>query len=132
MTDSRPSVRIDKWLWAARFFKTRSLAKAAVEGGKVHYNRARCKPSRVVEIGASIRMQLGWDEKTVIVRDIHDKRQSASLAQSLYEETGESIAKREKNAEQRKTMNLAAAAPNHRPNKKQRRDLIRLKSHTND
>ena len=134
MTDSTdsPNVRLDKWLWAARFFKTRSLAKTAIEGGKVHYNRARCKPSRVVEIGASVRMQLGWDEKTVIIRDILDKRQSASIAQTLYEETEESIARREQHAQQRKTMNAAAASPNHRPNKKQRRDLIRLKSQPNE
>lgn len=132
MTDTNPGVRLDKWLWAARFFKTRSLAKTAIEGGKVHYNRSRCKPSRVVEVGATVRMQLGWDEKTVIIRDIHDKRQSAPQAQALYEETEESIAKREQNAQQRKNMNLAAASPHHRPNKKQRRDLIRLKSHTND
>lgn len=132
MTDSTSTVRLDKWLWAARFFKTRSLAKAAIEGGKVHYNRARCKPSRMVEIGASIRMQLGWDEKTVIIREILDKRQGAAIAQTLYEETQDSIARREQNAQQRKTMNAAAASPNHRPNKKERRDLIRLKSHTND
>lgn len=132
MTDSTPNVRLDKWLWAARFFKTRSLAKTAIEGGKVHYNRARCKPSRLVETGASVRIQLGWDEKTVIIRDILDKRQSASIAQTLYEETEASITKREEHARQRKTMNAAAASPDHRPNKKQRRDLIRLKSHTND
>ena len=132
MTDSDNSVRLDKWLWAARFFKTRALAKAAVEGGKVHYNKARAKPSRTVENGALIRMQLGWDEKTVVVREVYDKRRGAPEAQQMYEETAESIARREAHAQQRKTMNLSAQAPDHRPNKKERRDLMRLKSNANE
>lgn len=131
-TESTDNVRIDKWLWAARFFKTRALAKAAVEGGKVHYNRARCKPSRVVELGATVRMQLGWDEKTVEILEIHDKRRGAPDAQKMYVETAESIEKREQHAQQRKSMNLSATAPDHRPNKKQRRDLMRAKQNFND
>jgi ribosome-associated heat shock protein Hsp15 len=122
------NVRLDKWLWAARFFKTRALAKTAVEGGKIHYNRARAKPSRTVEMGASIRMQLGWDEKTVIIKEIHDKRRGAPEAQLMYEETEESIAKREEHARQRKSMNLTAQKPDHRPNKKERRDIMRFKT----
>ena len=129
MTDSDMIVRLDKWLWAARFFKTRALAKAAVEGGKVHYNKARTKPSRVVENGALIRLQSGWDEKTVIVRQLYDKRRGAPEAQQMYEETAESIARREQHAQQRKAMNLLAQAPDHRPNKKERRDLLRFKTH---
>lgn len=132
MNDSSSNVRLDKWLWAARFFKTRALAKTAVEGGKVHYNKARAKPSRIVELGASVRMQLGWDEKTVIIRDITDKRRGAPEAQALYEETAESIERRELHAQQRKTMNLSAASPDHRPNKKERRDIMRLKTKAND
>ncbi len=131
-TDTDISVRLDKWLWAARFFKTRALAKTAIEGGKVHYNKARAKPSRVVENGALIRMQLGWDEKTVVVKEIHDKRRGAPDAQKMYEETTESIAKREEHAKQRKSMNAAAQAPDHRPNKKERRDLMRFKSNINE
>jgi ribosome-associated heat shock protein Hsp15 len=122
------NVRLDKWLWAARFFKTRALAKNAVEGGKIHYNKARTKPSRTVEMGASIRMQLGWDEKTVIIKEIYDKRRGAPEAQLMYEETAESIAKREQHAQQRKSMNLTAQAPDHRPNKKERRDIMRFKT----
>ncbi|WP_196161059.1 ribosome-associated heat shock protein Hsp15 [Reinekea sp. G2M2-21] len=127
-----PQVRLDKWLWAARFFKTRALAKTAVEGGKVHYNKARAKPSRTVEMGASIRLQLGWDEKTIIIREIHDKRRGAPEAQLMYEETPESIEKRLQRAEQRKGMNLSAQSPDHRPNKKERRDIMRLKSKLTD
>lgn len=129
MSDSNSeNVRLDKWLWAARFFKTRALAKTAVEGGKVHYNKARAKPSRVVEVGASIRMQLGWDEKTVIIEQVHDKRRGAPEAQAMYRETEESISKREQHAQQRKAMNLSAQKPDHRPNKKERRDLMRFKN----
>lgn len=132
MTDDISAVRLDKWLWAARFFKTRALAKSAIEGGKVHYNKARAKPSRVVEAGANVRMQLGWDEKTVIIREITDKRRGAPEAQRLYEETQESIERRETHAQQRKTMNLAATSPDHRPNKKERRDIMRLKTKINE
>lgn len=125
-------VRLDKWLWAARFFKTRALAKSAVEGGKVHYNRARAKPSRTVELGATIRMQLGWDEKTVVIKEIYDKRRGAPEAQAMYEETEESVNKRAQNAEMRKTMRMSEMAPEHRPDKKSRRQLIRFKTQTSD
>lgn len=128
MNDSTESVRLDKWLWAARFFKTRALAKSAVEGGKVHYNRAKAKPSRTVEVGAELRMQLGWDEKTVIVEAVHDKRRGAPEAQQMYSETEASIEKRAQNAEMRKTMNLSQVQSEHRPNKKQRRNIIRFKN----
>ncbi|TCS43990.1 ribosome-associated heat shock protein Hsp15 [Reinekea marinisedimentorum] len=128
MTETTESIRLDKWLWAARFFKTRALAKAAVEGGKVHYNRAKAKPSRTVEAGAELRMQLGWDEKTVIVQAVSDKRRGAPEAQLMYSETEASIEKRAKNAEARKAMNLSSVHTDHRPNKKQRRDIIRFKN----
>lgn len=132
MNDSNVSVRLDKWLWAARFYKTRALAKAAVEGGKVHYNKAKAKPSRSVELGVTLRLQLGWDEKTIVVKGLTDKRRSAPDAQQLYVETDESILKREAMAQQRKTMNLGASHSEHRPNKKQRRDIIRFKSSSTD
>lgn len=128
MTGQPDNVRLDKWLWAARFFKTRALAKSAVEGGKVHYNNAKAKPSRIVEVGAQLRMQLGWDEKTIIVQAISDKRLGAPEAQKLYTETEDSIKKREANAQTRKAMNLSASHNDHRPNKKQRRDIIRFKN----
>lgn len=125
-------VRLDKWLWAARFFKTRALAKTAIEGGKVHYNRARAKPSRSVEVGATVRLQIGWDEKTVIINEVHDKRRGAPEAQLMYTETAESIQKRQLNTEQRKAMSLGTPDTHARPNKKERRSIIRFKSTYSD
>jgi len=121
------SVRLDKWLWAARFFKTRNIAKQAIEGGKVHYNGARAKPSKEVEVGASIRLRQGWEEKTVIIEGLSEQRKGAPEAQKLYRETEESIAKRAQNAQSRKDMNASVLAPDKRPTKKQRRDIIRAK-----
>lgn len=120
-------IRLDKWLWAARFFKTRNLAKEAIEGGKVHYNGARAKPSRTVEVGALLRMRLGYDEKTVEVLDLSDKRRGAPEAQKMYRETEESIAKREQQAALRKAQKATQLAPDHKPNKKERRDIRRFK-----
>ncbi len=130
MSDSTP-VRLDKWLWAARFYKTRNLAKDAVEGGKVHYNGARAKPSRNVETGAQIRLRLGWDEMTVIIEAISDKRRGAPEARLLYNETPESIEQREQRAALRKAQQAHQLAPDHRPNKKERRDIRRLKDTLN-
>lgn len=121
------SVRLDKWLWAARFFKTRSLAKQAIEGGKVHYNGAKSKTSKMVELDAQIKLRQGWDEKTIIVKALSDQRRGAPEARKLYEETKDSIARRETNAQARRDMNAAMAAPEKRPTKKQRRDILRFK-----
>src|SRR5690554_7993648 len=79
-----PKVRLDKWLWAARFYKTRALAKEAIEGGKVHYNSQRTKPGKIVETGARVSLRLGWQEKIVVVDDISDRRRGAPEAQKLY------------------------------------------------
>lgn len=98
MSSSAEEVRLDKWLWAARFYKTRSLARNMVEGGKVHYNGQRAKPSKSVEIGAQITLRQGHDEKTIIIEKISDQRRGAPEAQQLYRETAESITKRERNA----------------------------------
>jgi ribosome-associated heat shock protein Hsp15 len=125
---SNATVRFDKWLWAARFFKTRALAKQAIEGGKVHYNNARSKPSRTVELEAVLIIRQGWDEKTVVVKALSDQRRGAEVASQLYEETPDSIAKRTMNAEQRKLQRAAIAAPENRPNKKQRRQIVRFKN----
>jgi len=121
-------VRFDKWLWAARFFKTRALAKQAIEGGKVHYNGARTKPSRAVELEATLIIRQGWDEKTVVVKALSDQRRGADVASLLYEETPDSIASRTLNAEQRKLQRASLAAPEQRPNKKQRRQIVRFKN----
>ncbi len=125
MTDEQ--IRLDKWLWAARFFKTRGLAKAAIEGGKVHYDGARAKPSRTVSVGAMLRLRQGFDEKTVEVLALSDRRGPAPVAQTLYRETEESVARREQNAAMRRQASMAHAAPAQRPSKKQRRDIQRFK-----
>jgi len=130
MTDSTP-VRLDKWLWAARFYKTRNLAKEAIEGGKVHYNGSRAKPSRNVETGATVRLRLGWDEMTVVIEAISDKRRGAPEARLLYNETADSVTQREQRAAQRKAEQAHQLAPDHRPSKKQRRDIRRLKDTLN-
>ncbi|MGQ0286693.1 ribosome-associated heat shock protein Hsp15 [Pasteurellaceae bacterium 22721_9_1] len=118
-------VRLDKWLWAARFYKTRTIAKEMIDGGKVHYNGQRTKPNKSVEVGAKIRLRQGNEEKEVKVTALSDQRRGAPQAQLLYEETAESIVQREKMTLARK-MN-AMPHPDRRPNKKERRDLIRFK-----
>lgn len=123
----KSQVRLDKWLWAARFYKTRSLAKEAIEGGKVHYNEQRCKPGKTVETGATVKLRLGWQEKVVVIDDISDKRRGAPEAQTLYHETEDSIRRREDLAWQRKTMQAAQLPPARRPTKKDRRDLQKFR-----
>lgn len=118
-------VRLDKWLWAARFYKTRSLAKEMIDGGKVHYNGQRTKPNKTVEIGATIKLRQGNDEKEIKVTALSDQRRGAPEAQLLYRETEQSIENREKSALARKIN--AMPHPDRRPNKKERRDLIRFK-----
>lgn len=122
----QPKVRLDKWLWAARFFKTRAIAKQAIEGGKVHYEGQRAKCSRNVELGARLVIRQGFDEKTVIIEAISDQRRGAPEALKLYRETEASIEKRETSAIQRKSMR-GTAAPDHRPNKKERRKIMQFK-----
>jgi len=121
------AVRLDKWLWAARFYKTRSIARNMVDGGKVHYNGQRSKPSKIVELGAVITLRQGNEEKTVTIEKISAHRGGAPIAQTLYQETTESLAKREEFAKQRK-LNAHNPAPDRRPDKKQRRDIIKFKT----
>ncbi|MDP8161633.1 ribosome-associated heat shock protein Hsp15 [Pasteurella skyensis] len=121
------AIRLDKWLWAARFYKTRTIAKAMIEGGKVHYNGQRIKSSKVVEIGAKVILRQGNEEKEVEILEISDQRKGAPEAQKLYQETAESIVKREKMALARKMNYLSMPHPDRRPNKKERRDLIKFK-----
>lgn len=121
------TVRLDKWLWAARFFKTRALAKTAIEGGKVHYDGQRTKVSKQVELGAKLSIRQGLDEKTVIVAALSEQRGGAAQAQLLYEETAQSIKARMDEAERRRLIKDFMIAPDHKPNKKERRDLARFK-----
>ncbi|VFS81879.1 heat shock protein [Pseudomonas aeruginosa] len=95
-------VRLDKWLWAARFFKTRALAKAAIEGGKVHCRGERCKPSKEPRVGEELTIRTGFDERTVTIRALSVVRRGAPEAQALYEETADSVESRERAAAMRK------------------------------
>ncbi|CAH0213322.1 Heat shock protein 15 [Pseudomonas sp. Bi70] len=119
-------VRLDKWLWAARFYKTRALAKAAIEGGKVHCRGERCKPGKEPKVGEEYVIRTGFDERTVVVQALLGVRRGAPEAQALYAETGESIVRREKAAEQRKAGALGVQTDG-RPSKKQRRQLFYLR-----
>lgn len=125
--NQKKQIRLDKWLWAARFYKTRNLARQMIDGGKVHYNGQRSKPSKIVEIGAQVTLRLGFDEKIVVIEKLNDQRRGAPEAQTLYRETTESIQKREKRAQERK-LHAHNPSPERRPDKKQRRDLIQFKS----
>lgn len=120
-------VRLDKWLWAARFYKTRSLARDQINAGKVHYNGGRTKAGKIVEVGAQIKLPQGYDHKTVIVMSVSGQRQSAAIAQQLYQETRESLDAREANAAARKVNAFHSPKPDNRPDKKQRREIIKLK-----
>src|SRR5262245_55836324 len=121
------SVRLDKWLWAARFFKTRSLATDAIAGGKVDVNGDRAKPAKAVKPGDKIRLRSGPYEHILIVKELGERRGPASVAQSLYEETEASRTERERLAAQLK---MAPATfvyeEKGRPTKKDRRDLSRF------
>ena len=120
-------VRLDKWLWVARFYKSRAIARAMIEGGKVHYNGQRSKPGKQVEVGAELRLWQGDEEKEIIVLQLGEQRSGASEALLLYRETEQSAIKRQKMAEARRLNSLYAPHPDGRPDKKQRRDLMRLK-----
>jgi ribosome-associated heat shock protein Hsp15 len=121
-------LRLDKWLWASRFFKTRSLAKAAIEGGKVHLAGQRVKVSKEIMVGDMLKIRQGWDEKTVRVDRLADKRGGAAQAELLYSETADSINKRISEAEARKAAGGMIDRPAQRPNKKQRRQIHRFKN----
>ncbi|MCC8365318.1 MULTISPECIES: ribosome-associated heat shock protein Hsp15 [Xenorhabdus] len=127
-SDNDQAVRLDKWLWAARFYKTRSTARDMIDGGKVHYNGQRGKPSKLVELNAVIKLRQGSDERTVTVLALSSQRRGATEAQQLYQETEESIIKREKMALARKMNALTMPHPDRRPDKKERRTLIKFKN----
>lgn len=119
--------RLDKWLWAARFFKTRGLAAAAIDGGKVDVNGDRAKRSRRLQPGDELRVRHGAYEHIVIVRALSNRRGPASAAQELYEETAASREARELRSLQMKAANTAFQYDKGKPSKKERRDLLRFK-----
>lgn len=129
MTDGDQSggkVRIDKWLWAARFFKTRTLAKTAIEGGKVQLEGQRVKVSREISPGDTLRIRQGWDEREIVVKATSEQRRSAPIAQTLYEETEESTLRRARAAEARKAAG-SLGRPSQKPGKHERKALERLR-----
>ena len=115
-------IRLDKWLWAARFFKTRALAKEAIEGGKVHCQGERCKPGKEPKIGDELSIRQGFDERRVKVEALSAVRRGAAEAQALYTETPDSVLKRENAAALRKAGALGMTTDG-RPSKKQRRQI---------
>jgi ribosome-associated heat shock protein Hsp15 len=121
------NVRIDKWLWAARFFKTRGLATEAVLGGRVHLNGARVKPSKDVATGDTVEVTVGTLRRTVRVTGLSEKRGPASVAATLYEETPESVAAREQHALERQLARPLGADLGARPTKQDRRRLEALR-----
>ena len=127
MEEEKEAVRLDKWLWAARFYKTRTLAKEMIDGGKVHYNGQRSKPNKIVEVGATLKIRQGSDEKEIVVLALSSQRRGAPEAQRLYRETEQSLANREKLAMARKMNALSMPHPDRRPDKKERRDLLKFK-----
>jgi ribosome-associated heat shock protein Hsp15 len=120
-------VRLDKWLWAARFYKTRALAVAAIDGGKIEINDERCKRSKLVQAGDRIRIRIGPYEHVITVRGVSDRRGPAKIAVELYEEDAESRKAREVMAAHVKAMNADTGYESGRPTKKDRRDIERLR-----
>jgi ribosome-associated heat shock protein Hsp15 len=121
-------VRVDKWLWAARFYKTRSLAAEAIAGGKVHVNGERVKPAKLLQVGDELRVRQGHYEYQIVVRGLAERRGSAERAAALYEETAASREVRERVAIQLKAMHAAfVPEPGGRPTKRDRRAIERLK-----
>lgn len=126
-SEQSTAVRLDKWLWAARFFKTRALARQAIQAGKVSYNGQRSKPSKTVELQSTLLIPRGSERVEVVVTGLSSQRRGAPEAQLLYEETAASIKRREENAAARKANALYNPHPDGRPDKKQRRDIIKFK-----
>jgi len=120
------TVRLDKWLWAARFFKTRRLAKEAIEGGKVHCDGQRVKVAKEVAVGNALVVRQGFDEKTVLITGLSDQRRGAAVAALLYEETAASVTMRLERAAERKAGMGGFVASDHKPNKKERRQIHRF------
>lgn len=119
-------VRLDKWLWAARFFKTRSIAKQAIEGGKVHCDGQRVKAAKEISVGDMLSIRQDLDEKVVLVTALSDQRRGAPEAALLYQETEQSKALREKRAAERKAGMASFIASDTKPDKKARRQIHRF------
>ena len=125
--DEQPSVRVDRWLWAARFFRTRSLAKSAVAGGKVHVDDQRVKPAKELRIGQTVRIHKDSVVFTVVVQNLSEQRGSAAIAQTLYEETSNSVEQRQAVVSERRMTRAGLHIPAQRPNKRDRRARNQLR-----
>ena len=129
---SRPldQIRIDRWLWAARFYRTRSRAKIAIVGGKIVVNGAKAKPSREVRVCDNLSIRRGNDEIDIVVVALSDQRGPANVAQALYSETSDSIERRAALKAQRRMERAGLRMPKSKPSKRDRRHLMRMKSKT--
>ena len=132
MTAGADSVRIDRWLWAARFYKTRSQAASAIDGGKVRLNDARPRTAAAVRVGDLVRVRMGPIERTLRVSGLAERRGTASAAAALYEETADSVARRRQREAQLKLMPETSFRGKGRPTKRERRELDRLKEPWSD
>ena len=128
INQSTEPVRIDRWLWAARLFKTRNRAKEAVVGGKVHVNGKRVKPSRPLRVGELLSVTRDRESIDLVVKSLSDRRGSASVADQLYDETQESIERREKDSQQRSLLKEGFISSAKKPDKGQREEIRRFKS----
>lgn len=124
-TEGAGKVRLDKWLWAARFFKTRALASEAIDGGRIEVNGERAKRSKLVQAGDRLRIRRPPSEQLIVVREVSDVRGGAPIAARLYEETAESVTAREALAAQLKAIGPPAFRDKGRPGKKERREIDR-------
>ncbi len=122
------SVRIDKWLWAARFFKTRALASKACDLGRIRSNEIEAKPARDVHIGDALRIRNEGGEFHIEVLQLSEMRGPAAVAQTLYRETEASKEQRQREAAERKAMQQYAPLPEHRPSKRDRRRIIQFRT----
>lgn len=127
MIETSDKQRLDKWLWAARFYKTRSLASDAMDGGKVHVNGDRVKSSRTIKIGDKVSVSRDQLKMDVVIRGLNMQRRSAIEAQQLYEETVESIERREQKKEVNKLLDNMMTQPSRKPGKKDRRQIARFR-----
>lgn len=128
MVEYVETVRLDKWLWAARFFKSRTLAVSAIDVGRVHVNGDRVKPARLIKVGDKLLVQREQDRMEVIVRGISEQRKAAPLARLLYEETPESADLRQQMVESRRLFAEPSRGMYGRPTKRDRRSLDRFRS----
>ena len=121
-------LRVDRWLWCARFYKTRALASKEVNGGKIHVNGNRVKSSYMLKVGDQLKITRGLYEHVVSVLRIEGKRGSAKIAVLMYAETPESIEERERISELNKVSQQHLESPKHRPDKRQRRELMKVRN----